>query len=399
MAKFRDFLKKVAPAQTRSGQSQVGYLISNQAWEDLCITGYTPLDKNPEIIAGCRAIADLISSMTIHLMSNTSKGDVRIENELSRKVDIYPISTMTRKHWMDAIVMNLILYGKGNSIVWPHTWGGIIQSLEPIAASRVSFEQAEKYNYRILIDGVTHRPEDMLHFVFNPDKDQLWKGTGVNVVLQDVAQILAQAKHSEKSFMESKWLPSIIVKVDALTDEFSSPEGRDKLLQSYVAGSEKGEPWLIPAEEFSVEQVRPLTLADLAINDTVQLDKRTVAAILGIPPFVLGVGEYNQKAWNNFIQNKIRPLVREIEQEFTRKILLNPKWYFRFNLLSLYDYDLQTIADVYGGLADRGLVTGNEVRDRIGMSPREGLDELRILENYIPYDMSGNQKKLVQEGE
>ena len=36
MAKFRDFFKKVAPAQQRNGQSQVGYLISNQAWEDLC---------------------------------------------------------------------------------------------------------------------------------------------------------------------------------------------------------------------------------------------------------------------------------------------------------------------------------------------------------------------------
>lgn len=399
MAKITDFLKKIAPVQQRSGQSQVGYLVSNQALQDLCITGYTPLDKNPEIVAGCRAIADLISGMTIHLMSNTSKGDVRIENELSRKVDIYPISTMTRKHWMDAIVMNLLLYGKGNSVVWPHTWGGIIQSLEPIAASRVNFEQADKYNYRILIDGISHRPDDLLHFVFNPDKEQLWRGTGVNVVLQDVAQILAQAKHTEKSFMESKWLPSIIIKVDALTDEFSSPEGRNKLLQSYAMSSDKGEPWLIPAEAFSVEQVKPLTLGDLAINDTIQLDKRTVAAILGIPPFVLGVGEYNQQAWNNFIQNKIKPLVREIEQEFTRKILLNPKWYFRFNLLSLYDYDLRTIADVYGGLADRGLVTGNEVRDRIGMSPLDGLDELRILENYIPYDMSGNQKKLTQEGE
>ena len=28
------------------------------------------------------------------------------------------------------------------------------------------------------------------------------------------------------------------------------------------------------------------------------------------------------------------------------------------------------------------------------MSPLDGLDELRILENYIPYNMSGRQKKL-----
>lgn len=387
-------------AQQRYGQqAQIGYLVSTQAFEDLCIPGYTRLDQNPEIVAGCRKIADLISSMTIHLMSNTNKGDVRIQNELSRKVDIDPISTMTRKHWMDAIVMNLLLYGKGNSVVWPHTWGGIIQSLEPVEAYRVNFLPAEKYNYKILIDGIAKDPQNMLHFVFNPDKDQLWKGTGVNLVLQDVAQILGQAKHTEKKFMESKWLPSIIVKVDALTDEFASPTGRKKLLETYVTSSEAGEPWLIPADQFSVEQVKPLTLEDLAINDTVQLDKRTVAALLGIPPFVLGVGEYRQQEWNNFISNTIKPLVREIEQELTRKLLLNPKWYFRFNLLSLYDYDLQTIANVYGSLADRGLVTGNEVRDRIGMSPRDGLDELRILENYIPYDMSGQQKKLVQEGE
>ena len=64
--------------------------------------------------------------------------------------------------------------------------------------------------------------------------------------------------------------------------------------------------------------------------------------------------------------------------------------------MSLYDFDLKTIAEVYGTLSDRGFVTGNEVRDRIGMSPRDGLDELRILENYIPYDMSAFQKKLVQ---
>ena len=80
--------------------------------------------------------------------------------------------------------------------------------------------------------------------------------------------------------MSSKWKPSIIVKVDSLTDEFSNKEGRAKLLADYIESNEAGEPWLIPADQFSVEQVRPLTLSDLALADFVQLDKRTVAAIL-----------------------------------------------------------------------------------------------------------------------
>lgn len=62
------------------------------------------------------------------------------------------------------------------------------------------------------------------------------------------------------------------------------------------------------------------------------------------------------------------------------------------------DWDLEKIADVYGGLSDRGIITGNEVRDKLGMSPLEGLDKPRILENYIPVDKIGKQKKLVQGG-
>lgn len=383
--------------QTQKRNSQTFFLTSDEAWKVLCSSGYRSLDKNPEIIAGCLRIAELISTMTIYLMSNGDRGDERIINELSRKVDIEPTSNMTRKAWMNAIVMNLLLFGDGNSIVIPHTRKGYLRDLEPIATERYSFINETYMDYQVLIDTKTYRNSDILHFTFNQDKTYLWKGQGFRVALKDVADILRQAKSTEKAFMESKFMPSLIIKVDALTDEFSSPEGRKKLLDDYIETGEKGRPWMIPAEQFSVEQVKPLTLADLAINETIELDKRTVASILGIPPFVLGVGEYKKDAWNSFISNTIRPIAKGIEQELTRKLLLNPKWYFKFNIASLMDYDLQTLADVYGKLSDRGFVTGNEVRDRIGMSPKDGLDELRVLENYIPYDMAGLQKKLLQE--
>ena len=387
--------RKKAATTTQPNKRSIGYLVTPDAHDLLCVDGYTTLDRNPEIMTACRRIAELIGSLTIHLMANTERGDIRITNELSRLIDINPMPTMTRSHWMQAIVMNMLLYGEGNSIVIPHTWEGKLQSLEPISAARVSFLPQNGYrDYKVQIDGQSRDPESLLHFVYNPDELYLWKGKGFTVSLIDIANNLKQAQKTENAFMASEWKPSIIVKVDALTDEFASPEGRQKLLDSYVKPASDGEPWLIPAEQFSVEQIRPLTLADLAINDTVTLDKKTVAAVLGVPPFLLGVGEYNQAAWNSFIQNTIRPIAIGIQQELTKKLILSPKWYLKFNTLSLMDWDIGAIYQVWGGLADRGIVTGNEARDRLGMPPLDGLDELKVLENFIPADRIGDQKKL-----
>ena len=379
------------------GKSAIGIVVGGDD-EELKCSGYTSLADNPEVFTACRKIAMLISSMPIMLMENGKSGDIRIFNELSRKLDIDPNRNMTRRTWVEAIVMNMLLYGRGNSVVRVYTSRGQISNMEPISASRVSFvPPTTGTKYTVVIDGKSYDPNDVLHFVDNPDRYYPWKGKGLTVVLSDVANNLKQASATKKGFMSTKWKPSIIVKVDSMIDEFSSPEGRTKLLESYIKSSDAGEPWLIPADQFDVTTIKPLSLADLAISDSVQMDKRTVAAIIGVPPFVLGVGDYEKDAWNAFINNTVRVIAQEIEQELTRKLILNPKWYVKFNILSLMDWDIKTIADVFGTLSDRGFVTGNEVRDRIGMSPVDGLDEFRILENYIPYDMSALQKKLVQE--
>lgn len=365
---------------------------------DLRVAGYTRLSDCPEIQSGCLRIAELIGGMTIHLMENTKQGDVRIENDLSRRIDIEPCGTMTRMQWMAAIVMNLLLYGNGNSVVMPHTHAGYLESLEPIAANRIQFQPVgtSRREYRILIDGVPRKPEDLIHIAWNPDPAYMWKGRGVTVALKDIANNLKQAQATENAFMASEWKPSIIVKVDAMIEEFAGPKGRQKLIDSYLKPQEPGAPWIIPANQFAVEQVRPLTLSDLAIKDTVELDKRTVASVLGVPAFLLGVGEYDREEWNNFIQTRVRGIALAIQQELTRALIVSPKWYLRLNYWSLIDYDLKSVSEILLAGADRGYVCGDEWRERMNLPPA-GLREFKVLENYIPYDMSGKQNKLVQE--
>lgn len=379
-------------------KSTVSWLCSKDAFETLTCQGYTSLAHNPEIITAVGKIAKLIGSMTIHLMQNTEDGDVRVKNELSRKIDVNPYSRMTRSLFIQWIVMTMYLYGDGNAVVYPQTSRGIIKDLKPIPASMVSFVPYGMWDYTVAINGKEYNPDSVLHFVLNPGNYYPWKGEGLQVALKDVADNLKQASATEKGFMQSKWKPSIIVKVDALTEEFARPEGRAQLLSDYIDSTAVGEPWMIPAEQFEVEQVKPLSLSDLALSDMVQLEKKTVASILGVPSFVLGVGEFKRDEWNNFITSTVMPIAQAIEQELTKKILYSSDLYFHFNPRSLYNYDLKDLAQIADDQYIRGIMDGNEVRNWLGLSPREGLNELVILENYIPVGMIGDQKKLVQNG-
>ena len=83
-----------------------------------------------------------------------------------------------------------------------------------------------------------------------------------------------------------------------------------------------------------------------------------------------------------------------IQQEMTRALIINPKWYLMLNYWSLMDYDAKSMSDIMLAGADRGYVCGDEWRDKMHLPPA-GLKEFKVLENYIPYDKSGDQKKLV----
>lgn len=121
--------------------------------------------------------------------------------------------------------------------------------------------------------------------------------------------------------------------------------------------------------------------------------------VFRVPPYVVGVGEFNPDAHRNFIDTYIMPKAQIIEQELTKKLLWSPDLYFKLNSRTLYGYNIKDLSTVGQELYVRGIMSGNEVRNWINLPPEKGLDERVILENYIPVGMIGDQKKLVQKGE
>jgi len=362
---------------------------------DVDAIGYVKLSEHPDVVIAVNKIADLVSNMTIHLMENTDQGDKRVRNTLSRKIDIEPHRNMTRKGWLHKIVSDLLLYGDGNSVVHigVDNKTGLIDDLTPFQMQAVSYEDLDG-DYLINYEGAIYKPDEVLHFVMNPDPNYPYKGKGYRVALRDVVKNLAQANKTKNSFMSGKYMPSLILEVDAMTEEMTTKDGRDNILKKYVDETDGGKPWVVPADLINVHQVKPLSLKDIAINEGVELDKKTVAGLLDVPAFFLGVGEFNKDTYNNFINTRIYAIGQIIAQTLTRDLLYNPNWFFRLNPRSLYSYDLSEMVSAGTQMVDRNAMRRNELRDWVGLDPDTEMQELIILENYIPATMIGSQNKL-----
>lgn len=352
--------------------------------------GYHMLSDAPEVAAAIWIIADLISSAPIHLMENTANGDVRVRDALARKVDVDPWSLSTRQGWVHWIVETEL--SEGEAIVIPQTAGALISDLSPAPGATVQ-RLPGSISYTALYNGQSFDASNILHFRLRPDPARPWKGLGPQVQLQQVVDSIVQTAETKTAYMSSEYKPPVVVAVSSDSD-LSDESARNKFVEKYLKRTNKSEPLIIPSDLMTISQVKPLSLTDLAIKDGVELDRKTVASIFGIPGFLLGVGTFNKDEYNTFISRTIVPICRGIEQELTKKLLYSENRYFRFNTRRLYSYSMQELSQIALTMRNAGLMTGNEGRNWLDLPPKDGLDELVMLENYLPADRLGDQKKL-----
>ena len=185
---------------------------------DLTVSGYQRLIDSPDVANAVGMVADIISDATIWLMENTDEGDKRLKNELSRMIDITPYSLGTRQTWVSWIVTTMFTSGDGNAFVLPASRNGRIEELLPMPGA-TTLPQDNGLSYSIQWRGQMFAPDDVLHFRLHPDPAAPWRGRGPRVQLREVLKNLRQAAATTNAFMSSKWMPSVIIKVDSNSEE------------------------------------------------------------------------------------------------------------------------------------------------------------------------------------
>jgi HK97 family phage portal protein len=385
-------LKLFGRKKAQRRNSPVAFWLQGEDAKNILVpSGYMPITKNEEVKKCIHKIADLVSSMTIMLMENSEDGDIRLKNELSKKIDVYPNNFMIRKNFIYKIVSDMI--STGNSVVFPTEQEGLLDNLTIWDINSVSFKGGFE-QYEIQYKQQRFDPDELLHFVLIPDDALPFKGQGFIPIVKDTIANIIQANTTKTGFLKSKWRPSLIIKVESDAEGMQVKDEREKILNSYVGDTESGEPWIVPASEIDVKEVRPLSLQDLAIQESLELDKKAVASAFGVPAFMVGVGTFNKDEYNNFISTVVMPIAKIIEQEMTKKLVYKPTWYFRFNAKSLMQYNLGELTTHVKEMVSGGLINRNEGRNAFDYSPVDGLNEYVVLENYIPVADVGNQKKL-----
>lgn len=384
------FKRRSAPPKT--------YLAYWLSADGSCPPGYHRLLDCPEISGLIDRMTAIISSCTIYLMENTDGGDKRIRDRLARKIDVNPWRLGTRQAWMAWIVSTMLGEGDGNAYVLPHYLEdtGLLSDLEPMPGAQAVAIGPEARDYRVSWKGRTYARDTVLHFPLFPDPDFPWRGRGYRATAQQLADTLGGLTDLEKNLSAPDWKPPMVVYADVDSDLFSD-EKRAEFRKKYLEDAERGQPWIVPSDVVKVEKFAPLSLTDLAIKDTSELNRTAVATLFGAPPFLLGVGSFNREQYNTWIKATIIPICKGICQVLTAGLLENEKRFFAMPEKRLYAYTPTELVTLGLAMSDRGFANGDEIRDMMMMDPA-GLTEYRALENYIPYDMAALQQKLMQGG-
>ena len=172
----------------------------------------------------------------------------------------------------------------------------------------------------------------------------------------------------------------------------------EDLEQRFQGISNSGRPLLLEGD-FQYQQLG-LTPKDMDFLELLNLSAREIALCFGVPAQLIGIPEANtysnmETAKLALYEETVIPMLKRVESDLNE--YLSPLYGDNIRI----EYDIESIPamvekrrQVYAnveGAVTTGIITRNEARERLGLEPIEGADELYIQSNLFPIGEAGEE--------
>jgi HK97 family phage portal protein len=296
---------------------------------------------------------------------------VQLDKLLNREPNPYQdISSFRRALILDFIV-------DGNMFIY---WDG--QGMYHLPATKMKVvSDKETFINRYEFDGgsVKYYPDEIIHIKDN-NYQTIYRGSSRLKPALRTMRSLLDMRAFQDNFFKNGAVPGLTL----TTDERLNERHKEKLLQEWRARyrpSSGGRRPVILDGGLKVDAISNINFKELDFQNSIGEQEKIVLKTLGIPPILLDSGNNANIRPNHrvYYLETIIPIIRKINSGYERM--------FGFDVYEDVTYidalrpELKDEAAYWQSLVNAGIVTANEARDKLGLQPITGHDDLRIPAN------------------
>ena len=321
-------------------------------------------------------ISQSCAMLPIKLYVKSGDGKKEIDNDLSWLINNEPNQIQSRYTFFKQIMQDVLLYGNGYAlIVRDGTTVKEIRYIKPMYVTIVYNEVDYSIKYDIKGYGVKQSYE-VLHF-FNESDDGI-QGKSILKSAGDTLELAADSNRTARKFFKNGMGISGILKFKNLLNDKQRNEIRTAWSTSMSTG-DGGVAILGNDADFQSVSLDP---KNSQLLESRQFNVAEIARFFDLNPCMLGTdSNYNQieAAMIGFLQECLQPKLTMIEQELSKKLLLERErksgFYFAYDTQDILRATKKDLAEYMTKLVNNGLATPNELREKLDLQPIEGGDE------------------------
>lgn len=290
---------------------------------------------------------------------------------------------LTKYQFIKLLIQSVLLKGNGFAYI-ERNGDGSVKSLRFLESGDVTIQYNKMDNSLFYISTVVNNkriePVNMIHLVKNS-----YDGvTGISVI-SFAANSINNAKNTEISasnFFSKGCNLNGVLKVQSSLTPQQIKDIKEAWNTTYSGGT-GGISVLQGNMDYQPVQVNA---NDAQLIESRQFNVVEICRFFGVSPMLLGNmsggSQYGtlEAVQQDFVLHTILPFIVLLEEEFTRKLLKPSESDLRINFDESYilKSDKSNEANYYATLVEKGILTRNEAREKLGYKPYDGADKLVI---------------------